>query len=470
MKCTKLLPNIQNQLEHLLAAQPLIMPITHAIAQVGGIVYLVGGAVRDLLLGVLATDIDLEVHNITLEQLEQVLREFGPVSYQGKSFGILQIHNTHLEWALPRTDSPGRKPQVTLDPQLSLQEALRRRDLTINALALNLITHELHDPFGGYQDLCTKTLRTPDAQFFTQDPLRFFRVMQFIARFNMLPDSILNHVCATMDIAHISRERIESEFSKLFLQSTKPSLGIRWLLVVGRLHEIAPELAALITVPQEFMWHPEGTVFEHTMQTLDAAAVQQYSTNQEKLLILYAALCHDLGKAYTTQVIKGRIRSFGHEIAGVGLSRSLLKRITHAYSILDTVPVLVRYHMQPLQYISSGALSSAYKRLAVKLAPYASLYLLIRLAQADRQGRNYYKGHPLESSIPDVELFKERAQKAGVYYTQEPPVLRGSDLQDILAPGPLMGQALKYAYEQQLRRTIHDKAVLKALVRKFLKK
>ena len=468
MKCTKLLPNIQNQLDNLFAVQPLIMPIVHAIEKSGGTAYLVGGAVRDLLLDAFASDIDLEVHALTLEQLEKILSTFGPVSYQGKSFGILRIHNTQLEWALPRTDSAGRKPQVTVDPQLPIEEALRRRDLTINALAINLSTREFIDPFGGYQDLCTRTLRTPDAQFFTQDPLRFFRVMQFLARFQALPDSQLNHVCATMSIEAISRERIEAEFEKLFLKSKKPSLGIRWLLVINRLHEILPEVAALTSIPQEYEWHPEGTVFEHTMQALDAAAAQEYASDQEKLLVMYAALCHDLGKAVTTKFIRGRIRSIGHDSAGAPLARNLLKRITRKHELLDTVPVLVKQHMAPLQFISGGSSLSAYKRLALRLAPHTTLEYLIRLAQADRQGRNYLKGHPLQTEIHQIERFKEQAQKAGVYHGQELPVLRGSDIRDLVPPGPAMGQALKYAYEQQMRRNTQDKVVLKELVRKFL--
>ena len=109
-------------------------------------------------------------------------------------------------------------------------------------------------------------------QLFVEDPLRLFRVMQFIGRFTMKPDKQLNEICARMSLKGISVERIESEFDKLLLKSKRPSLGIRWLLEIGRLQEIFPELAATIGVQQEPDWHPEGDVFEHTMQSLDAAA------------------------------------------------------------------------------------------------------------------------------------------------------------------------------------------------------
>src|SRR5205085_717907 len=127
-----------------------------------------------------------------------------------------------------RIDSAGRKPQVTV-MDMPIDVALRRRDLTMNAMAIDLAEMVLHDPLNGAEDIRMKTLRSPDPSFFTQDPLRFYRVMQFIGRFEMYPDAALQELCKQMDIANISRERIEMEFNKLLLQSKQPSSGIRWL-------------------------------------------------------------------------------------------------------------------------------------------------------------------------------------------------------------------------------------------------
>jgi tRNA nucleotidyltransferase (CCA-adding enzyme) len=226
MESTKIFPDIQKGIAELCAQQPLLLPITDAIHKQGGISYLVGGAVRDLLLSLPIKDMDIEVHGMSLEALETVLKHYGPVSEVGKSFGVLKVYGTSFDFSLPRRDSAGRKPQVTIQ-DLSLEDALRRRDLTMNAMALDMHTRCLYDPFDGLSDLHAKRLRSPDSSFFAQDPLRFFRVMQFIGRFEMNPDEELTRICSSMDISDVSRERIEMEFEKLLLKSRRPSLGIR---------------------------------------------------------------------------------------------------------------------------------------------------------------------------------------------------------------------------------------------------
>ena len=143
----------------------------------------------------------------------------------------------------------------------------------------------------------------------------------------MEPDAELNALCQQMSLAAVSRERIEMEFVKLFLKSRRPSLGLRWLDCVQRLAEILPEVHLLHGVQQQPQWHPEGDVFEHTMQAVDAAAALTYESEEQKLVTIYAALVHDCGKAITTKYLDGRWRSFGHEIEGVDLAQKLMQRI-----------------------------------------------------------------------------------------------------------------------------------------------
>src|SRR5581483_2368303 len=176
---------------------------------------------------------------------------YGPVSLVGKVFGVFRIHGLDIDWSLPRSDSSGRKPEVQIDPFMGYKEAFARRDLTINAMGIDLVSHALIDPFNGCADLKAGILRAPDAAFFVQDPLRFYRVMQFIGRFGYRPDDELNRICASMDIATVSRERIEVEFEKLFLRSEQPSLGLRWIEKLGRMREVLPELAATVGVMQD---------------------------------------------------------------------------------------------------------------------------------------------------------------------------------------------------------------------------
>jgi len=464
MKFIKIAPAIQRALQSVLQSYPLVAGIVQKISEEGGRSFLVGGAVRDLLLERVVKDLDIEVHGLTLEKLELLLKQFGPVSSVGKSFGVLRVHGLDVDWSLPRSDAPGRKPDVTIDPDMALDQAFRRRDLTINAMGIDLISLELVDPFGGIEDLRAGVLRSPDIQFFVEDPLRLFRVMQFISRFEMQPDDALNEVCAKMDVSQVSVERIEMEFEKLFLKSKRPSLGIKWLQVIGRLQDILPELFVVINIPQDEAWHPEGEVFEHTMQSLDAAAAFEYKDNDEKLIVMAAVLCHDLGKVATTEKIGGVWKSLGHSKEGVGLSKKLLKRITKKIDLVEAVGKLVRYHMSPAQLVSSKAKPAAYKRLAKKLAPHATMSMLAKVALADKRGRNPIKGKPLVKDFPAIEKFLQKAQDANVQHKPEAPVLQGRDIIDVVEPGPAMGEFLKKAYELQIEKGIVDKEELRRLV------
>ncbi|MEA1997511.1 MAG: tRNA nucleotidyltransferase, partial [Gemmatimonadota bacterium] len=209
----------------------------------GGRAFFVGGFVRDRLLGLSSKDIDVEVFGLPLELLQEVLAEKGRVSIIGRQFGVLRLAGLEVDWSVPRRDSsPGRHPRVATDPSMSVEEASRRRDLTMNAMLQDVLTGEVIDPWNGRRDMEAKVLRTPDPKLFVQDPLRFYRVMQFAARFGMKPDNELDRVCRIMDIKDVSAERVEEEFIKLFLKARRPSLGILWLDETGRLPEVLPEL------------------------------------------------------------------------------------------------------------------------------------------------------------------------------------------------------------------------------------
>ena len=452
---------------------PIMSSIVQKILAHAGRSYLVGGVVRDMVMGLPINDkdIDIEVHGLTEHVLENILQEYGVVNTVGKSFGVLRVSGLAVDWSLPRTDSAGRKPIVTIDPRMTIQEAARRRDLTMNAMAIDMQTGELIDPFGGKDDIKNKILRAPDARLFIEDPLRLFRVMQFIGRFEMVPDSKLNELCSSIDITSVSRERIEQEFKKLLLLSERPSLGIRWLHSIKKLPVILQELAGTLQVQQNPKWHPEGTVFEHTMQALDAAAqiVQSYDQEKMKLILLYAALCHDIGKVTTTTVHDGVIKSIGHENE-TGLVKTLLKRITHDTDIIEAVVSLVLHHMQPLQFVAQNAKLPAYKRLARKLSSLVSMKLLADLARADRRGRNGTSSLPLADEDKEIDVFIKNAQKAGVFELPEVAVLTGADVLAYIKPGPQVGYLLKKAYDIQINEgIIHKEDLLRRIIGKKMK-
>ena len=509
-------------------------------------------------------DLDIEVHGLTSDQLESILSRFGIVDQVGKSFGVFKFLSNpftvqssdlsnssislaspvstlspisplsplsttspvSIDWSLPRTDGSGRKPEVTVNPRLSLRDAFMRRDFTMNAMGIDLHTYEFIDLFDGFSDIQKHVLRSPNIEFFVEDPLRFYRTMQFIGRFDMEPDAALNNVCSSMDISTVSIERIEQEVHKLLLKSDSPSRGFRWLSKIGRLKELFPELDATQYTLQDPGWHPEGNVFEHSMQTLDAAAfivrsndfrdlenlensrnfkaspdselsqnlnkdltqdfVSQDSGSLNKdmqLTFLYAALCHDLGKVPTTKNIDGRWRAHGHDVAGVKLTVSMLSRVIGKKDLIAAVSKLVRYHMMPVLFVAENAGSAAYKRLAHALFPTITLKMLALLSLADQRGRNPVKSQPLPDAINNstdlcsdtstgicddsnntIDTFLDNARKAGVLETREKPILMGADLLDQVPPGKRLGELLRYAYQLQIEEGICDREELKRRV------
>ena len=472
---TKLASEVKRSLDGLLKKVPRVRDIARSIESSGGRAILVGGVVRDLLRMHYVTnvqnvraidfkDLDVELHGLSPGQLEDILRQHGTVDQVGKAFGVFRVRGLDADWSLPRSDSVGRKPQVTIDSAMSFEQACLRRDLTVNAMGIDILTYELLDPCGGGADLKAGVLRSPDIDRFADDPLRFYRVMQFIGRLAMEPDDELSNLCARMAIDEVSRERIGDEFGKLFLKSVSPSRGIRWVARIGRLPEVFLELAATIGVQQDPGWHPEGDVFEHTMQTLDAAAAiahESYENDHDRLTLIYAAVCHDLGKVTTTKVVDGRLRSLGHEQASAQLVNQVLARMTCSKEFGKPVQLLVRHHMASIQFANDDVGVVAYRRLADKLAPRTNLKMLVDVMCADKRGRNPDGPGPLSECPKEVMIFSARAQEAGVLHSRVEPLLHGRDLLEIAPEGERLGELLRYAYRLQIEEGITDKDVLK---------
>ncbi|MFH1831240.1 MAG: HD domain-containing protein [bacterium] len=475
-----------------------ILRIINSIDAAGGTAYVVGGSVRDLVLDRHVKDFDIEVHGLTLEQLEAVLKKFGPLKLVGKKFGVLRLLTLDIDWSLPRTDSLGRKPIVTIDPSLTIEQAMRRRDLTMNAMAINLnllsknfesiyqkasktnnyknIGLEIIDPYGGLKDMQDKKLRAVDTKLFLEDPLRFYRVMQFIGRFEMYPDNTLQEICTKINLNDpvtqkpVAKERVYEEIKKLFLKSRRPSLGFRWLNDIGRLQELFPEIHALIGVPQKPEYHPEGDVFEHTMQALDAAAIinlyqenESLSQEDEKFLIMIAALCHDLGKPITVDT---DLSCKKHDQEGIKIAKKLLKRFTRDTFLIDATCKLVAAHMLPASFIDtkSKANPNAYKRLAKKLAPEVNLRQLALLTLADGRARNAESSEPLTGCNQTYKNFLVEAEKAQVLNEPEPAILMGRHLLEHIKPGKQLGELLKEAYRIQIEEGVTNLEELKSRV------
>jgi tRNA nucleotidyltransferase (CCA-adding enzyme) len=432
---------------------PIVENIAKAIDAAGGRAILVGGFVRDQLLGLPSKDLDVEVYGLELQAFEELLGRYGEVIAVGRAFGVLRVKGVDCDFSMPRRDNKTgrghRGFQVELDPSLDFDTAARRRDLTINSIGLDLITDEILDPHGGRADLEACVLRATDPAHFSEDPLRGVRVAQFAARLEMAPDDALLALCRELDLSELPGERVFEEFRKLLLRGRRPSLGLEFLRVSGLLR-FFPELEAMVGVPQDPQWHPEGTVWEHTVMVVDEAAAAREGDEREDTIVMFAALCHDLGKPGTTFTDdEGRIRSPNHEDEGVEPTRSLLSRMRAPGDLVDAVSVLVANHLAPAHFCACGAKPRAYRRLARKLAAGdVNARILYRLARADHFGR--MTADAIAREFPAGDEFLRQAEDLHVEEEAGSEVVLGRHLiaRD-MSPGPRFGEILAACREIQ---------------------
>lgn len=428
---------------------PVIEDIAHRIAQHGGRALLVGGCVRDKLLGGAPKDYDLEVFGLDAATLESVLRERHEIDAVGKSFGVYKIQHEDIDIALPRRETKlglGHKAfEIESDPGLDMAEAAARRDFTINAIYLDPLTGECIDPWGGRKDLQERKLRHVSSHF-AEDPLRVLRGMQFAARFMLdaAPETL--EICRSMTPENLPPERLFDEWKKLILKGVKISKGLEFLRETGWVKHY-PELEKLIGCKQNPKWHPEGDVWNHTLCALDAfaAARRDGADGHEELVVGLAVLCHDFGKPATSRYdrAKGGICSRGHDEAGVAPTLSFLRRLTNEESILKEVPPLVRAHMRPFTLWKNKSGDAAIRRLS---ADVKRIDRLLRVCAADDAGRP-----PMESSCEELKWLQEAAERLEIKDSAPRPILMGRDLVALgMKPGVAFGKILHKVYQSQL--------------------
>lgn len=441
--------------------------VARRVHTAGGRALLVGGSVRDALLGSTAKDADLEVFGVAPDKLEKLVAASYPVITVGKSFGVLKIRGLELDISLPRrerrTGPLHTDFAVDADPAMSFPDAAARRDFTLNAISWDPLTRELIDPFNGVADLRAKVLRHTTERF-TEDPLRVLRAMQLSARFEfaVAPETIA--LCATLTMEGISPERVFEEWRKLLVKGKKPSLGLEFLQACGWV-KFFPELAILIGCPQDKQWHPEGDVWVHTLHCMDAFAVRKIGDEWEDLVVGLAVLCHDMGKpATTTHEADGHIRSLGHEAEGETPARAFLARLTSHKELIESVIPLVVCHMRPRELMLGKAGDSAVRRLAKKVG---RIDRLARVDEADRWGRP-----PLVPDDPGGgQWLLERAEKLSVERGGPQPIILGRHVIAAgLTPGPRFKEILAACFEAQLDGKFTDVEGGKSFLAELLKK
>lgn len=408
---------------------------------------LVGGCVRDQIMGATPKDYDVEVYGLAPDDLMARLSAAGfGLDLVGKSFGVLKIKGTAIDVSIPRRESKsgsGHKGfAIHSDPHLSPAEAALRRDFTINALYQDPLTREILDFCRGREDLRQRILR-PCSERFKEDPLRVLRAMQFIARFDLQPADQLLAYSREMTMEGLPAERICEEFGKFLLQGRNLKAGLDFLRDSTWLR-FFPELAALVGVPQDPEWHPEGDVFTHTGHCLNQFARVRSGVAQDDLILGLAVLLHDVAKPQTTVWDGGRWRSPGHEELGRGPAEKFLRALTREEEVIHLVVELAANHMMPMQLYKSGAKDAAVRRLAMRVG---RLDLLAKLATCDKRGRP-----PLEfPDVPETDWLLQTAERLAIADQKPKPILLGRHLLALgWQPGPSMGKVLHEVFEAQL--------------------
>jgi len=441
-----------------------INKLAEIIKQNGGRAMLVGGCVRDALMGVEPKDWDLEIYGVEPQKLREILDTFGKVDAVGEAFTVYKLGND-IDVAIPRRErkvSRGHKGFVVEgDAQMSFEEAAKRRDFTINAILQDALTGEIVDIYNGREDIKRKILRVVSRETFAEDSLRVLRAAQFAARFEFEIEAETVEICRRIDLTDLPKERIWGELEKLLLKARKPSIGLQWLYDLGVVHQLFPEMKALVGVPQEKEWHPEGEVWTHSLLVVDQAReLIDDLPYAKQVTVMLGALCHDFGKPATTQFFDGRWRSHAHDEAGVEPTVSFLDTLgihtLNGYDVREQIVQLVRYHLKPGEFYKQreNLGDGAFRRLARRVEP----DLLYRVSRADTLGRNadWIPPEKWFDAVPQ-EWFIERSKELAVETEAPKPILLGRHLIELgLKPSPVFGEITKAVYELQLDGKVAD--------------
>ena len=494
---------------------------------------IVGGSVRDALQGMVPKDIDVEVYGTSYDDLVSMLSSFGQIDVVGKSFGVIKFRDEEgndFDFSIPRRENKkgvGHKGfKVSFDPTITPKEAASRRDFTINALAYDPISQEIHDYYNGVNDLESKILRHTSPAF-AEDPLRVLRGMQFAARFGMDMAPETAELCQNMikdydaerpamiehyvnggrqemiehfreereekiaqymmenpnaspkdaekrfpdnaeklfpqdpeqmfakDIhSSLALERISEEWMKLATKGKYPGRVLQILQDTGWI-QFYPELSAIIGVPQDSEWHPEGEVGVHTAHVMDAAAEiadRDGLQGDDRAVLIFAAMGHDLAKATTTEQREkgGKLRwtAHGHEEASGPVAEQLLKSMGIKSDIIQRVRPIIERHLEHIRFDPDKVTPGQVRQLADAIHP-GTIEELAKLMEADSSGRP-----PLPKGLPEqARLMLEYARQDGSNAGKPESLVQGRDVMPYFQGkgGPHIGTATKDAYQAQIK-------------------
>lgn len=444
--------NIAFQVKNQVATDPAAWSVFKALEPLGN-VYVVGGAVRDIVLGKTPKDIDLMVQGVEAEDVEYALKRLpGRVDFTGKQFGVFRYRDpegNEVEIALPRTErstGAGHKDfDVVTNPFISVGEDLARRDFTGNAMAVNLSTGDLVDPYRGSEDLKSGILRTVSDRSFVEDPLRILRAFASVSRHGLDPSTDTYHDLAAHGhtLAELPAERLQMELDKI-MGGDDPTKAIDLMEATGVLQHVLPEVAATENFDQKSKYHAH-TLNDHIKEVLRSTAEQT-----SDLDVRWAALLHDIGKPDSQWMDEDGYGHYyknkdgqgeDHELLGAQMAKELLTRLHFPNDRIQRIEHIVKHHMFP-KFDSMGGARKFINRVGDGNADD-----LLLLRQADSGG----KGNAWDGDVPRMQQYVQAVREAGEPTDQKMLAINGNDLIAAgYAPGRGMGDILKYLTDRVL--------------------
>ncbi|MGW7535221.1 CCA tRNA nucleotidyltransferase [Amycolatopsis sp. NPDC054798] len=458
----------QNAVTELMRVSPLADELAERFARAGHSLYLVGGSVRDALLGRLSNDLDFTT-DARPDRVLQIVSEWGDAVWDvGIAFGTVGVtkNGTTLEITTFRADSydrVGRNPEVTFGD--TIEGDLLRRDFTVNAMAIDLVGKTFIDPHDGMDALRLKVLDTPalPQESFADDPLRMMRAARFSAQlgFTAAPRVVEAMTSMAEEIDRITAERVQTELSKLML-APDPRPGLELLVDTGLADRVLPELPGMRLAIDEHHQHKD--VYQHSLTVLAQAIALEKShepASEPDLVLRLAALLHDIGKPATREFAPGGGVSFHHhEVVGARMARKRLRALKYSKEIVEQVSQLVFLHLRFHGYGGGEWTDSAVRRYVTDAGDL--LTRLHKLVRADSTTRNKRKAAALQATYDDLEARIARI-KEQEDLDRVRPDLDGNEIMRLLGlpPGPQVGRAWKFLKELRLDRgpLDHDEAV-----------
>ncbi|WP_424888053.1 CCA tRNA nucleotidyltransferase [Streptomyces sp. XH2] len=472
-----LTPSSTNELSHvqrravseLLRVSPVADDLARRFQEAGFTLALVGGSVRDALLGRLGNDLDFTT-DARPEDVLKIVRPWADAVWEvGIAFGTVGCRKADFDievttYRSEAYDRTSRKPEVSYGD--SIEEDLVRRDFTVNAMAVALPEKEFIDPHNGLEDLAARVLRTPGTpeESFSDDPLRMMRAARFAAQldFEVAPEVVTAMTEMSGRLEIVSAERIRDELNKLIL-SDHPRKGLRLLVDTGLAALVLPELPALRLERDEHHRHKD--VYEHTLTVLEQAIALEAPRDQPgggpDLVLRLAALLHDIGKPRTRRFEKdGRVSFHHHEVVGAKMTKARMTKLKYSNELVKDVTKLVELHLRFHGYGTGEWTDSAVRRY-VRDAGHL-LERLHKLTRSDCTTRNKRKANALSRAYDGLEERIARLQEQEELDAIRPD-LDGNQIMEILGvgPGPQVGKAYKHMLEMRLEHgpMSHDEAV-----------